>query len=312
MSERSEPHSKSDESVREHAVSLLSGHGAHLPFEQAVADVPEHLRGVVPDGAACSLWQQLEHLRIAQWDILGSSAVIPDDLAAAMPFHPRVVRVVLFRGTFHLHGVDGDVRPPAAAELPDLTLLSYGTSITHGSAATAFHLTYVAQAAWRLGDDLINLGVGGACLCEPAFGEYIGARPDWDVATLALSVNMIARGFTIEEFTQRTTYLVQQVVARNPAVDLRIPAPQRREHQVLQQVAGVDQNPRCHRSDQGVIDAVHLLRIGVPARRRCVENAHGEQEIGVFEPLQVLRHRRLRHLVAERLEIAREAVDGVG
>ena len=75
--------------------------------------------------------------------------MIPDDLAAAMPFHPRVVRVVLFRGTFHLHGVDGDVRPPAAAELPDLTLLSYGTSITHGSAATAFHLTYVAQAAWR-------------------------------------------------------------------------------------------------------------------------------------------------------------------
>ena len=61
MSERSEPHSKSDESVRVHAVSLLSGHGAHLPFEQAVADVPEHLRGVVPDGAACSLWQQLEH-----------------------------------------------------------------------------------------------------------------------------------------------------------------------------------------------------------------------------------------------------------
>ena len=70
MSERSEPHSKSDESVREHAVSLLSGHGAHLPFEQAVADVPEHLRGVVPEGAASSLWQQLEHLRIAQWDIL--------------------------------------------------------------------------------------------------------------------------------------------------------------------------------------------------------------------------------------------------
>lgn len=70
MSERSEPHSKSDELVREHAMNLLSGHGAHLPFERAVADVPEHLRGVVPEGAASSLWQQLEHLRIAQWDIL--------------------------------------------------------------------------------------------------------------------------------------------------------------------------------------------------------------------------------------------------
>ena len=61
---------KTDESVREHAAELLSGRGAHLPFERAVADVPEHLRGVVPDGAASSLWQQLEHLRIAQWDIL--------------------------------------------------------------------------------------------------------------------------------------------------------------------------------------------------------------------------------------------------
>ncbi|MCY4374395.1 MAG: DinB family protein [Spirochaetaceae bacterium] len=70
MSERSEPHSKSDESVREHAADLLSGHGAHLPFERAVADVPEHLRGVIPEGAASSLWQQLEHLRIAQWDIV--------------------------------------------------------------------------------------------------------------------------------------------------------------------------------------------------------------------------------------------------
>jgi lysophospholipase L1-like esterase len=37
------------------------------------------------------------------------------------------------------------------------------------------------------------------------------------VATLALSVNMVGRGFTIEEFTRRTTYLVQQVAARNPA-----------------------------------------------------------------------------------------------
>ena len=70
MSERSEPHSKSDGSVREHVVSLLSGHGAHLPFERAIAEVPEHLRGIVPESAGSSLWQQLEHLRIAQWDIL--------------------------------------------------------------------------------------------------------------------------------------------------------------------------------------------------------------------------------------------------
>ena len=49
---------------------LLQGRGAHVPFERAVADVPENRRGVVPEGAEASLWQQLEHLRIAQWDIL--------------------------------------------------------------------------------------------------------------------------------------------------------------------------------------------------------------------------------------------------
>ena len=75
---------KSDESVREHAAELLSGRGAHLPFERAVADVPDDLRGVVPEGAASSLWQQLEHLRIAQWDILEFSR----DAAHVSPAFP--------------------------------------------------------------------------------------------------------------------------------------------------------------------------------------------------------------------------------
>ena len=75
---------ESDESVREHAAELLSGRGAHLPFERAVADVPDDLRGVVPEGAASSLWQQLEHLRIAQWDILEFSR----DAAHVSPAFP--------------------------------------------------------------------------------------------------------------------------------------------------------------------------------------------------------------------------------
>ena len=60
----------SDEAIRKHLVDLLTGRGAHVPFERAVADVPEEQYGVIPRGAAASLWQQLEHLRIAQWDIL--------------------------------------------------------------------------------------------------------------------------------------------------------------------------------------------------------------------------------------------------
>ena len=74
--------SMSDTALREHLVKLLHGRGAHVPFERAVADVPEDRRGVIPNGAEASLWQQLEHLRIAQWDILefsrDSSHVSPD------------------------------------------------------------------------------------------------------------------------------------------------------------------------------------------------------------------------------------------
>ena len=60
----------SDTALREHLVSLLQGRGAHVPFERAVADLPEQHRGAVASGAGFSPWQQLEHLRLAQWDIL--------------------------------------------------------------------------------------------------------------------------------------------------------------------------------------------------------------------------------------------------
>ena len=59
-----------DSGVREHVVKLLSGTDAHLDFDDAVSRFPVDLRAVIPDGAAHSAWQLLEHLRIAQWDIL--------------------------------------------------------------------------------------------------------------------------------------------------------------------------------------------------------------------------------------------------
>ena len=36
--------------LREHLLYLLRGGGAHLDFERAVADLPEHLRGGKPAG----------------------------------------------------------------------------------------------------------------------------------------------------------------------------------------------------------------------------------------------------------------------
>lgn len=59
-----------DRSLRKHLVDLLQGGGAHLSFDAAVARYPVALRGTKPPGAQHSAWQLIEHLRIAQWDIL--------------------------------------------------------------------------------------------------------------------------------------------------------------------------------------------------------------------------------------------------
>lgn len=58
------------EALRHDIVTLLKGRGAHAEFGSAVADFPAHLRGVRPQGVPHTAWQLIEHLRIAQSDIL--------------------------------------------------------------------------------------------------------------------------------------------------------------------------------------------------------------------------------------------------
>jgi len=56
--------------LREHVLYLLNGGGAHARFDDVVKDMPEELRGAKPNGLPHSPWMLLEHLRLAQWDIL--------------------------------------------------------------------------------------------------------------------------------------------------------------------------------------------------------------------------------------------------
>ena len=60
----------SDKALREHVVYLLQGGGAHAKFEDVTKDIPPKLRGQKPSGLPHSPWMLLEHMRIAQWDIL--------------------------------------------------------------------------------------------------------------------------------------------------------------------------------------------------------------------------------------------------
>jgi uncharacterized damage-inducible protein DinB len=73
-----------DAVLRQHLVKLLKGGDAHVDFEHAMADFPAELRGKTPKWAEHSPWQLLEHLRIAQQDILDFSTN-PDYKAKEWP-----------------------------------------------------------------------------------------------------------------------------------------------------------------------------------------------------------------------------------
>jgi hypothetical protein len=58
------------DALRQHLLDLLRGRNAHADFDAVLADFPSRLRGVKPPGAPHTGWQLLEHMRIAQWDIV--------------------------------------------------------------------------------------------------------------------------------------------------------------------------------------------------------------------------------------------------
>jgi hypothetical protein len=59
-----------DQALRDHLLYLLRGGGAHLHFDAAIADLPANLRGAKAGDVPHTPWRLLEHMRIAQWDIL--------------------------------------------------------------------------------------------------------------------------------------------------------------------------------------------------------------------------------------------------
>jgi hypothetical protein len=61
---------RADEVVRKELSALLEGGNAHMSFEDVTADFPlEHINSKAPH-TPYSFWHFVEHIRIAQWDIL--------------------------------------------------------------------------------------------------------------------------------------------------------------------------------------------------------------------------------------------------
>ena len=73
-----------DESLRNHLRDLLSKKQAHVDFEGAIAGLPAELRGARHPAVPHTPWRLVEHLRIAQWDIL-QFCLGPDHVSPEFP-----------------------------------------------------------------------------------------------------------------------------------------------------------------------------------------------------------------------------------
>ena len=70
MARRNSTGTDTDRALREHLIKLLEGGHAHATYDAAIKGLPTSLRARAPKGLPYSAWRLLEHMRIAQWDIL--------------------------------------------------------------------------------------------------------------------------------------------------------------------------------------------------------------------------------------------------
>ena len=74
----------SDDAIRQHLSHALSWGEARLTFEDAVGRIPASRRGRRPHGFEHSPWELLEHIRLAQRDLL-EFCTDPDYVTGAWP-----------------------------------------------------------------------------------------------------------------------------------------------------------------------------------------------------------------------------------
>ncbi len=142
--------SDSQKALREHVLYLLGGGGAHAGFEDAIKGFPARLRGTIPPGAPHSGWQLLEHMRLAQWDILeftrNPKHVSPEWPAGYWPATPAPPRDISWQQSVQqfradLEAMEDLVRDPKTdlfAEIPH----GEGQTILREALLTADHNAY--------------------------------------------------------------------------------------------------------------------------------------------------------------------------
>ena len=138
----------------------------------------------------------------------------------------EVVRVIFDRGFFKIYDIEGELEAPQKHQRPKRTLLTYGSSITHGSNALDMSHSWAAVVGHHLRMDVRNLGMAGSCAMEPEMIEYIaseGEKGNWDLATLELGINVLS--WDEDKIIARVDHTISQIAGRNPEKPIVVISP---------------------------------------------------------------------------------------
>jgi uncharacterized damage-inducible protein DinB len=149
--------------LRAQMVKLLDWNEAHVPFDKAVKGLPSSMRGVVPDGWEHSAWQLVEHIRIAQADILEFSINAkykhkkwPDDYWPKSPA-PRTATAwtrslaEIRKDRKSLQQLTKNPRIDLTAEIPHGTGQTYLREILLVAAHNSYHIGQIVSLRKQLG-----------------------------------------------------------------------------------------------------------------------------------------------------------------
>lgn len=153
-----------DTRVRDHLRRLLSWRDAHVNFDGTVNGIPEALRGKRPKGLPHSPWEVLEHIRIAQHDIL-DFCVNPNYQAMAWPDDywppsPEPPSAAAWDESVRAHRADIEALGRLAAD----TTVELHARIPHGDGQTYLRelLLVADHTAYHLGELLVIRRLLGA------------------------------------------------------------------------------------------------------------------------------------------------------
>lgn len=153
-----------DQALREHVLYLLRGGGAHVNFESAIKGLPADLRGKRPKGASHSPWEILEHMRLAQSDILEFSRdakhVSPEWPAGYWPKVPAPSSAAAWTRSVRSFGADLE----AMCGLVEAKSTDLYARIPHGSGQTILReaLLVADHNAYHLGEMVVVRRLLGA------------------------------------------------------------------------------------------------------------------------------------------------------